>query len=220
MNQQQRKNQKFNSSSKKTPRQVKRGKFTPEVSIPAALITANEGIVTIRRTEEISGELIKNPYVKKLDKIYHGMSPFTLEIYSNIFPKITQRLLSKKKLRLRGYFNLAHEPMTRNPFTGDILDPVKKKKVLKERGVIDEEGYLLNLEGKRMNVKDCWIKVDVSDIDFIKSEFHALEQSGMIEHSAKSMKRTGMVMDDIMKWIVIAAFAAIVVIVIVLSGAI
>ena len=208
----------------KGPIRVKRqDKFPSETAVPTALITADQGIIEIRRVEELSGELLKNPDVKvgkkkRPDIIYSGWNPTTIVIYSNLFPRWFQKLLGKPKLRLKGYFNLKHEPITRNPFTGEILDPVKKKSVLVERGIIDSEGWLLDHDGERIGYDSYWLKVDVSDIDFIKSEFHAYFQSEAEVKAAQAMKRTGQTLDDMWKWIIISAFVCIAFIVFTMSG--
>ena len=208
----------------KIPVRVKtESKFKIEHAIPSVLMEADQGIIEIRRVEELSGELLKNPYVKtkkkqRPDIIYTGWNPTTFVLYSNIFPRWFQKLLGKPKLRLKGWFKLKHEPITRNIFTGEILDPIKKKSVLIERGIIDSEGFYLTKEGERIPYDNKWLKVDVSDIDFIKSEFHAYYQSEADVKAAQSMKRTGSTIDDMWKWILLGAFGCIAFIVFTLSG--
>jgi hypothetical protein len=212
------------TEGKRPPIRVKtQKKFPVEHAVPVALVTADEGVIEIRRVEEISGELLKNPAIKtkkkqRPDIIYTGWTPTTIILHSNIFPRWFQKILAKPRLRLKGYFNLKHEPITRNPFTGKILDPIKKESVLKERGIIDEKGFLLDKKGERIDFEKHWIKVDVSDIDFIKSEFHAYFQSEADVKAASAMKRTGQTLDDMWKWILISAFITIAFIVFTMSG--
>ncbi len=185
--------------------------------VPVGLIEVQQGYAKLSRVNEYSGELLET--LNKKEQCYTGWNPIVFEINRNIYPKRSQRLFAPK-IRVKAYFKLHNEPITRNPFTGGLLDQEKKQKVLIERGVIDQEGYLLDETGKRFNHKKHWVKVDVSDIDFIKGEVHSVKQNELVVDTARSMKKSGMIFDNLIKWIVIGAFILVGFIVFVMSGGI
>ena len=155
--------------------------------------------------------------------LYTGLPARTLVFSADIFPtkisKIIYAFLFPFGLRARLYHRLYDEPCTRDLYTGALLRPDKKHKVLIEKGVIDAEGYLLK-DGVRLVLEDCWVKPDFSDVDFIKSEFHAYKQSEVIQKTASAMAKTGQAIERWFFYVMITAFVAMVIVVIIMSGAI
>ncbi len=133
--------------------------------------------------------------------VYTGVMPHVVEINPNILPIpfIFKQMWIRKRWRIRLHHKLFDEPFTRDLFSGEILNKEKKKAVLKERGFIDKEGYLLDQKGNRVSVGETddkiYIKVDVSDIDFIKAEYKALEDSNLVGKAAAAMAKTGQSLD-------------------------
>ncbi len=200
-----------------------------EGKVPAALMQTNPLYSLIKPCIVESNEIILDPDIKKDKKkfarsnvIYTGYPPQFLEIDRRILPipPIIRFLLRNKPIRVQLYRQIENEPVTRDVYNGKIIDPDKKKKVLQERGVIDEEGYLLDMEGNRLErEKGVIVKVDFSDVDFVRAEFHALEVSKAVEHASKAMAKTGAPSKlDEMKWVLIAAFVALVAVVFIMSG--
>ena len=114
-------------------------------------------------------------------------------------------------------------------FSGQILKPERKRKLLIEKGVIDAEGYYLTPKeynaqgiqiggGNRYELEGCWIKPDFSDVDVVKSEFHYYKQSEATTETAKAMKRTGMSFDKWYYIVLVIAFVAMVAVVLITSG--
>ena len=133
--------------------------------------------------------------------VYIGVMPHVVEINPNILPipAVFKAMWIRKRWRIRLHHKLKDEPFTRDFFTGEILNKEKKQAVLKERGFIDKDGYLLDQNGNRVSVaeadKHFYIKVDVSDIDFIKAEYKAVDESNLVVKAAKSMLKTGQSLD-------------------------
>ncbi len=100
---------------------------------------------------------------------------------------------------MRLHHKLFDEPFTRDLFTGEILNQEKKNAVLQERGFTDKDGYLLDNKGNRVSIGEAdiraYIKVDVSDIDFIKAEYKAVADSNLVGKAATSMAKTGQSLD-------------------------
>lgn len=204
------------SRRKKKEPLIKENK-TKEYSVPGLLLNSRKGFSTLQKIKVEGGEMILDP--KEKETIYSGVIPQVIEISSNIIPSRIARMFLAPKFRARIHYRLFDQPFTRDLYTGGILDPEKKQEVLIERGFMDKEGFLLQEKsGERFVIDGCYAKVDVSDIDFIKSEFHACEQSKAAIGVAAAMKKTGHSMDSMWKWIMIAAFASIVLVVFMMSG--
>lgn len=209
-----------------------------ERKVPAILLQTQEGYTDMKKVINVSGEFLIDPFdpERKLSKkeiIYTGLQAQILNISPDIFPGRLARLifgfLYSSGLRVRAYHRLYDEPCTRDFYSGRLLRPDKKRKVLIEKGVIDEEGYYLAPKkynakgvqtggGKRLELEDCWVKPDFSDIDFIKSEFHSFKQSEAVVESAKAMKKTGMNYDKWYYLVIIAAIVGMVAVVLITSG--
>lgn len=178
--------------------EIKEGKHEKLVALPIALLQSSNGLLTLNKGFEISSELIvDSPKEKDQKIIYNGVPSQILEIKLNALPfkkgftSWLCRQCMPRVIRLRTYFNIWGEPFTRSPTTGSILDSEKKKQVLIEKGFMDKEGFLLDKEFQRVNYKHHWIKVDVSDIDFMNAEFHAFNQSKTVEKVAIAMSKVG-----------------------------
>lgn len=172
-------------------------RFPPESKVIAAILESHPGYSTLKKTEEIGGEKLAIPD-KKNDEIYIGKIPHVVEVKGDILPlpAIFKWLWLRRKFRIRLHHRLFDEPCTRDLYTGDILNQEKKKAVLIERGFQDKDGFLLDKEGNRVNLSEfkdekTFIKVDVSDIDFIKAEYKALLDSKLVEKAAEGMAKTG-----------------------------
>ena len=194
----------------------------------------------MKKVVNVSGEFLIDPFdpQKKQSKkeiIYTGLQAQILNISPDIFPgkfaKLVFHFLYSKGLRVRAYHRLYDEPCTRDFYSGKLLRPDKKRKVLVEKGVIDEEGYYLKPKefdeqgvqiagGDRYVMENCWVKPDFSDVDFIKSEFHAFKQSEAVVETAKAMKKTGMNYDKWYYIVLIVALAAMAAVVFFTSGAV
>lgn len=189
---------------------------TKEYSVPGILLNSRKGFSTLQKMKVEEGEMILDPDSK--ESVYTGVIPQVVEISSNIIPSKLARIFLPKKFRARIHYRLYDQPFTRDLYTGGILDPEKKAKVLKERGLMDGDGFLLQENGDRFVVDKCYIKVDVSDIDYIKSEFHAYEQSKTSVKIADGMSKTGKSVDGMWLWIMLGAFACIALVVFMMSG--
>lgn len=202
--------------------------FKNEPRVRSLLIQANEAYAEMKPIEAVSGEFLLDPFDKQRKKkkknlIYTGLPAYPITIDPGIFPtrlsRILFTLLFPFGFRIRTFFRLYNEPCTRHLFTGALLLPEKKRRTLIEKKVIDKEGYLLDREtGNRVILDECWIKPDFSDVDFIKSEFHAYKQSEAVEKAAIAMSKTGQTFDKWFFYVLIAAFVAIVLVVLALSG--
>ena len=135
------------------------------------------------------------------EDVYIGVVPHVVEIHPDILPIpfIFKKMWISKRWRIRLHHKLKDEPFTRDLFTGAILNKEKKQTVLKERGFIDKDEYLLDEQGNRVSIgevdKKVFIKVDVSDIDFIKAEYKAVADSNLVGKAAASMAKTGQSLD-------------------------
>lgn len=179
-------------------------RFPKEHKVDAGLLEVWKGWSILKRVDEISGENLKyrNAQNEEVEP-YTGMLPSLLEIHPDILPIpwVFKKMWIRKRWRVRLHFKRFEEPLTRDLYTGEILDPEKKERVLKEKGVIDQEGYLLDFDGQRVSLWDdtlnrrVCLKIDVSDIDFIRAEYKALLDSKLVEKSADAMSKTGMKFD-------------------------
>jgi len=208
-----------------------------ETRVPSVLLESERGYSRLMPCEVKGGEIIeKNTKVfwgnKENQLIYTGEPPAILEFDTSLIPSRRRLFFMKrypKVARLRLYHKLFDEPMTRELYSYSFLNPDKKRRVLVEKGIIDEQGYLLDevteiVDGVelskrvRKNVNNVFVKPDVSDIDFIKAEFHALFQSKGIDKVAQSMNKTGQTFDKWFYLTLIAAFAFALGVVFVMSG--
>jgi hypothetical protein len=200
-----------------------------EPKVTSLLLKSNESYSEIKRVNAASGEFLYDPFDKqRKDKnkepIYTGLPARTVSMSGDILPTRVSRFIYAFLFpfgwRIRLYHQLYNEPCTRDLFTGNVLLPDKKNKTLIEKGVIDAEGFLLDREknGQRFELEGCWIKPDFSDVDFIKSEFHAYKQSEVVVDTAKAMRKTGQEFDRWFFYVLLAAFAAFVIIVFIMSG--
>jgi hypothetical protein len=186
--------------------------------VPCILMEADQGSIFITKSKQISSEIVKSPDEK--DDYYTGLEPTLVRIDRNIFPKRVQRWFAPY-ISAKGFFKIKHEPCMRNPFNGTIVDQTKKKNTLIEKGVMDQQGFMLDKStGNRMVIEDHWVKVDWSDIDYMKAEYHEFLQSKAIEHANAAMAKTGSGYEDILRWIVIASFIMVGFIVFIMSGGI
>jgi len=203
-----------------------RRKLKENFNVNAALLDTEKGYSTLKPVKVESGEILHDPDKEK-GQIYNGIYPTILEFDRKIFP-MKIRFLIPKKFRVRLYSKLAHEPFTRSLFTGKFLSSEKKRQILKDRNVVDDEGYLLDKDGKRAEVqfpdakKDerVHVKVDVSDIDCIKSEFHAYFQSKNSEKMASAMTKAGRNIERMIIWLFGIAIVGLVAVVFIMSGGI
>jgi hypothetical protein len=201
-----------------------RRKWKENFNVNAALITHEKGYSILRPVKVESGEILKDPDKKK-GEIYNGVYPTILEFDRKIFP-LKSRFRFPKTFRVRLYSKLAHESFTRSLFTGKggkigkFLSDEKMLKVLRERNVIDADGYLLDADGKRTEVEEGYVKVDVSDMDFIKSEFHAYHQSKNNEKIADAMKKAGRNIERMIIWMFLIGIAGLVLTVFIMQGGI
>ena len=197
-----------------------------EVHINNVLLETEKGYSVMKKVKVVDGEVIqkeKGIWKKDLDDIYTGEPPQILEFHKECLPWIRKRIFWKhtpKVVRLRVYHRLFDEPMTRDLYTGSYLNADKKRKVLVERGIIDEDGFLMDQEtGKRKEIqKGVWIKPDVSDIDFIKAEYHAKLESKEAEKIAEAMNKTGQTHDKWWYIVLIVAFGVVALTVLAYSG--
>ncbi len=195
-----------------------RRKWKENFNVNAALITHEKGYSILRPVKVESGEILQDPDKDK-GEIYNGVYPTILEFDRKIFP-LKSRLRFPKKFRVRLYSKLAHEPFTRSLFTGKFLSKEKKLKVLRERNVIDAEGYLLDADGERSEIEEGYVKVDVSDIDFTKAEFHAYHQSKNNEKIADAMKKAGRNVERMIIWMFAIGIIGLVAVVFIMQGGI
>lgn len=184
-------------------------RFPSESKVIAALLESRPGFSTLKKTEEIGAEQLAIPD-KKDDKIYVGKIPHVVEVKADILPlpSIFRWIWMRRKFRIRIHHRLFDEPFTRDLYTGEILNPKKKKAVLIERGFQDAQGFLLDSTGNRVVLLDdkdvhVFVKVDVSDIDFIKAEYKALLDSKLVEKAAEGMAKTGASLERNF-WIILA----------------
>jgi hypothetical protein len=172
-------------------------RFNQEKKVDAVLLETSRGYSILKRTEEITGEKI----IHEKKDVYTGVMPHVVEVNPDFLPIpfIFKAMWMKKRWRIRLHHKLFDEPFTRDLYTGEILNQEKKKSVLKERGFIDNDGYLLDQNGNRVSIgevdKKAYIKVDVSDIDFIKAEYKAVADSNLVGKAATSMAKTGQSLD-------------------------
>lgn len=187
---------------------LRRKKHPKEFKVIAALLESKPGFSTLQKTEEIGAEKLALP--GKKEEIYTGQIPHVVEVSADILPlpSIFRWMWLRRKFRIRIHHRLFDEPFTRDFYSGDILNPEKKKAVLVERGFQDKDGFLLDKSGNRVNlseVKDekVFVKVDVSDVDFIKAEYKALLDSKLVEKAAEGMAKTGASLERNF-WIILA----------------
>lgn len=177
-------------------------RFTLEKKVDAAILETWKGYSILKRVDELSGEHLSHNGEQGKEEVYTGIIPHVVEIHPDILPipKVFKIAWIRKRWRIRIHHKLFDEPFTRGLYTGEILNQEKKKAVLEEKGFIDKEGYLLNANGDRVSIqegdKKVYVKVDVSDIDFIKAEYKAMEDSKLVVKAAESMAKTGMKLDD------------------------
>ncbi len=176
---------------------LRRKKHPKEFKVVAALLESRPGYSWIQKTEEIGAEKLAIPN-KKGEEIYSGVVPHVVEVTADILPlpSIFRWIWLRRKFRIRLHHRLFDEPFTRDLYTGEILNQEKKKAVLVERGFQDKDGFLLDKSGNRVNLSDAndektFVKVDVSDVDFIKAEYKALLDSKLVEKAAEGMAKTG-----------------------------
>jgi len=208
-----------------------------ETKVPSALLESERGYSRLMPCNVIGGETIEKTSrvfwgKQENQSIYTGEPPAILEFDTKLIPSRRRLFILKrypKVVRLRLYHKLYDEPMTRELYSYSFLNPAKKRKVLVEKGIIDEEGFLLEwiqetIDGvvvtkkKRKVINHVFVKPDVSDIDFIKAEFHALFQSKGIEKVAQSMNKTGQSFDKWYYITLIGAFVFGVLVVFIMSG--
>ncbi len=172
-------------------------RFNKEKKVDAVILETNRGYSILQRTEELTGEKL----LHEKEDVYIGVMPHVVEIHPDILPipAIFKAMWIRKRWRIRLHHKLKDEPFTRDLFTGGILNEEKKQSVLQERGFTDREGYLLDEQGNRVSIgeadKRVYIKVDVSDIDFIKAEYKAVADSNLVGKAAASMAKTGQSLD-------------------------
>ena len=161
------------------------------------ILETSRGYSILKRTEEVTGEKI----IHDKEDVYTGTIPSVVEVHPDFLPIpfIFKAMWFKKRWRIRLHHKLFDEPFTRDLYTGEILNKEKKEAVLKERGFIDKDGYVLDSNGNRVSIgevdKKVYIKVDVSDIDFIKAEYKAVADSNLVGKAATSMAKTGQSLD-------------------------
>ena len=172
-------------------------RFKQEKTVEAVILETFRGYSILRLTKEVTGEKI----IHGKDDVYTGIIPSVVEIHPDFLPIpfIFKKMWLKKRWRIRLHHKLFDEPFTRDLYTGEILNKDKKEAVLKERGFIDKDGYVLDSNGNRVSIgeadKKVYIKVDVSDIDFIKAEYKAVADSNLVGKAAASMAKTGQSLD-------------------------
>lgn len=200
-------------------------KFSTEKKVDAGLLESWKGYSILKRVDEVGGEMLQYTNIKgKKDNVYTGVIPHTIEIHPDILPipRFYKLIWIRKRWRIRLHKKLFDEPFTRDLYTGEILNQEKKRAVLEEKGFLDHEGFLLDQDGNRVSMHEgdsrMFLKVDVSDIDFIKAETKAVADSKLVVESAKSMAKTGRKIDDNFYIIIGVAFAAIVLVVFIMSG--
>lgn len=189
-----------------------------DTGVVDVILQSYPGQSVIKKIKVLSGESILDPFTQEEEELYTGLTPHVLEMHSDIIPSWFARKFLPKKFRLRAHYRLWDQPFTRDLYTGGILAPEKKRKVLVERGFIDKEGYMLDVNGNRTTYEGCYIKVDVSDIDFIKSEFHALGESKAIEQAGAAMKKTGQTIEKWFFYLFALCIVGIVVVVFFMTG--
>lgn len=195
-----------------------RRKSKENFTVHAALLINEKGYSTLKPVNIESGEILHDPDKKK-GMIYNGVYPTILEFDRKIFP-LKSRFTIPRKFRVRLYSKLAHEPFTRSLFTGNFLSSKKKRQILRERKVIDEEDYLLDADGERTETEGGYVKVDVSDIDFTKAEFHSYFQSKNTQKIADAMKKAGRNIERMILWMFGIAIGGLVAVVFIMSGGI
>lgn len=211
-----------------------------EVTINNVLLETEKGYSVMKKVKVIDGEIIQKEsgiWKKDLDDIYTGEPPQIIEFHREVLPWIRKRIFWKhipKVVRLRVYHRLFDEPMTRDLYTGSFLNSEKKRKVLVERGILDDQGFLMEkyqiksmVDGKEVLIektrrkevqKGVWVKPDVSDIDFIKAEYHAKLESKEAEKITESMSKTGQSFDKWYYIVLMVAFGVVALTVLVYSG--
>jgi len=200
-------------------------RFRTEPKVDAALLESWKGYSVLKRVDEIGGEQLEYKNSKgKDEEIYVGVIPNVVEIHPDILPipTIFKKMWIKKRWRIRFHHKLFNEPFTRDLYTGEILNQEKKRAVLEEKGFIDSDGFLLNQNGDRVSLQEgdekVYVKVDVSDIDYIKAEYKAKYDSKMVEKAAEAMSKTGQKLDDKFYMIIACSIFAIVLVVFIMSG--
>jgi len=207
-----------------------------ELKMPAVLLESERGYAKLMKCDVIDGELISKKTLKIWSKgdesIYTGEPPTVLEVETALIPYRRKLIFFKhypKVARLRLYHKLFDEPMTRDLYSYSFLNPEKKRRVLIEKGIIDDEGFLLEevvqeVDGinitktQRKKILNVFVKPDVSEIDFIKAEFHAKHQSKGTTKLGEAMNKTGKEQD---KWFYITILGALIfafLVVFVMSG--
>lgn len=172
-------------------------RFPKESEVIAAILETYPGYSTLQKTKEMGAESLLIPGTKD-ETVYIGKIPHVVEVKGDILPlpKIFKWMWLRRKFRIRIHHRLFDEPFTRDFYSGEILDQRKKKAVLIERGFQDQQGFLLDKEGNRADLSEnidekVFVKVDVSDIDFIKAETKAVLDSKLVEKAADGMSKTG-----------------------------
>lgn len=206
---------------------LKPEKYGKTYKVPGVLLDVNKGFCHLSKIHSENGEIIEPV---KGETIYNGLVPVVVEVDRNIIPSFWMRMFMKKNFRVRFHLRLAGEPFTRDPADFKYLEPEKKRKVLIERGFIDSQGFLLKkpeltkdgqpvtIGSNRMEISGCHVKPDVSDIDFIKQEFHAYEQSKNNQKMADAMAKTGKPNDAILMWLMLGFMLLVGAIVFMMSG--
>lgn len=172
-------------------------RFNQEKKVDAVILETSKGYSILKHTEEVTGEKI----IHEKEDVYTGVMPHVVEIHPDILPIpfIFKQMWIRKRWRIRLHHKLFDEPFTRDLFTGEILNKEKKQAVLRERGFIDKEGNLLFIKGNRFKIDkedpESFVKVDVSDIDFIKAEYKAVDESNLVVKTAQAMVKTGQNLD-------------------------
>lgn len=195
-----------------------RRKWKENFNVNSAILINRKGYSVLKPVKVESGEILHDPDKKK-GEIYNGVYPTILEFDRKIFP-LKSRFRFPKTFRVRLYSKIAHENFTRSLFTGDFVAKDKKIQVLRERNVIDAEGFLLDADGERTEIKGAYVKVDVSDIDFVKAEFHAYHQSKNDEKIADAMKKAGRNIERMIIWMFLIGIAGLVLTVFIMQGGI
>jgi hypothetical protein len=208
----------------KTAEEAAEWKNEPRVT--SLLLKSNESFSEFKRVNAASGEFLFDPFDKKRkdkdkEPIYTGLPARTVIMSGDILPtriaRFIYHFLFPFGWRVRIFHQLYNEPCTRDLFTGSILLPAKKNNTLIEKGVVDKEGFLIK-GSERIKFKGCYIKPDFSDVDFIKSEFHAYKQSEAVVQTARAMAKTGQTIERWFFYVMLCAFVAMVFVVFIMSG--
>lgn len=207
----------IDDEQKRLAKQLKHDRKEKMKGISDVLIQAYPGSAVMRKVKPLTGERLENPFDNK-KTIYTGIIPTVLEIHSDIIPSWAARRLLPRKFRVRGHYCLWDQPFTLDMYSGDVLLEEKKVKTLIEQGFMDKNHFFLDEKGERYIYKGCYVKVDVSNIDFITSESHAYEQSKNDEFIARAMAKTGQLMEKMWMWIIIMFIIGYILTVFLMSG--